>query len=30
MGGTLWGDNAGGCKELVNGGTQIGHLGGVQ
>lgn len=30
MRGPLWGDDPSGCKELVNGGTQVGHLGRVQ
>lgn len=30
MGSTLWGNNPSGCKELVNRGTQVGHLGSVQ
>lgn len=30
MGGALRGDDPCGCEELVDGGAQVGHLGGVQ
>lgn len=30
MGGTLRRDDPCGCEELVDGGAQVGHLGGVQ
>lgn len=30
VGGALRGDDPRGCEELVDGGAQVGHLGGVQ